>query len=83
MRAVMFERFDQTAELLAVMLAPVAARLRRIDVKASLIMATEVMALMTWLAAVRHRDRVKTGEFQRELSDMIARYLLTDPERSK
>ena len=80
-RTVMFERFDKTAELLAQKFAVIAPRFRRPDLKASLLMATEALALMSWGAALRHRDGVKSGEFQRELVDMITRYLLADIER--
>lgn len=81
MRTVMFERCEKTAEFLARTLAVVAPRFRRPDLQASLLMATETLALMSWGAAHRHRDRVKSGEFQRELGDMITRYLLADVER--
>jgi AcrR family transcriptional regulator len=79
LRTVMFEMWDQTAELLTVALAPVAARLRRPDVTGSLRLATETLAMMAWVGALRHRARIESGELQRELGDMISRYLLSDP----
>lgn len=81
MRTVMFERFEKTAEFLAQKLAVIAPRFRRPDLQASLLVAIEALALMSWAAAHRHRDRVKSGEIQRELGDMITRYLLADIER--
>jgi AcrR family transcriptional regulator len=78
MRIVMFERFEKTADFLAQTLAVIAPRFRRPDLRESLLMAIEALALMSWGAAHRHRDRVKSGEFQRELADMITRYLLAD-----
>ena len=80
MRTVMFERFEKTADFLAQTLAVIAPRFRRPDLRASLLMATEALAVMSWVAAHRHRDRVQSGEFQRELGDMITRYLLADIE---
>jgi len=81
LQTAMFGMFDETAEILTRTLAPVAARLRRPDVTASLRMATETLALMSWIAALRHRDRVASGEFQRELGDMLSRYLLNPRAR--
>ncbi|MDI1446179.1 TetR/AcrR family transcriptional regulator [Polyangium sp. 6x1] len=80
MRTVMAERYEHTADFLARTLAVVAPRFRRPDLRTSLLIATETLALMSWAAAHRHRDRVKSGEFQRELSDMILRYLLADKD---
>jgi AcrR family transcriptional regulator len=79
-RTVMFEMFEATADFLARTLVVIAPRFRRPDLRASLLMATEALVLMSWAAAHRHRDRVKSGEFQRELGDMITRYLLADLE---
>ena len=81
MRTVMFERCEKTAAFLARKLAVIAPRFRRPDLEASLLMATEALALMSWAAAHRHRDRVESGDLQRELGDMITRYLLADIER--
>ena len=78
-RAAMFELWDDAARILACALAPMAERFRRPDLLESLRLAIETLSLISWVGALRHPDRIASGELPRELGDMLARYLLTDP----
>jgi AcrR family transcriptional regulator len=78
LRDLMFDFFDRVATYGMDLLAAIGAPLRGPDARRRVIMATELVAMMTWVAAIRHRDELASGAFVRELTDLLCRYLLDD-----
>lgn len=76
LRDLMFGFFDRVAAYAMQALSAIGVPLRGPDARRRITMATEVVAMMTWVAAIRHRDELASGAFVDELTDLLCRYLL-------
>ncbi len=61
-------------------LLPSADRLRRDDIDLSLRIAVKLVVALTWFGKRDHPQAMATGSYQREIADLVVRYLLRDPE---
>lgn len=80
LRDLMFDYFDRIAERVHGLLVTMPLELRGPDSRRRVLLGTEVVAMMTWVAAIRHREDLRSGAFQRDLAELLCRYLLVSPE---
>lgn len=78
MRHMAFGFYDQTAAVLVQLTQTLQLPVRSKNPSTSIILAIETVAMLAWMAALRHRDLLATGELQREVADIAVRYLLQD-----
>lgn len=79
MRDMMFDFYEQVGTIMFQLAQSLKLPLRVTSQK-QVVLAVEAVAMLAWVAALRHRDMLATGELQREVAQLAIRYLI-DPSQ--